>query len=250
MMDSYLAVDLETTGLDPKKDKILEIGALKVEDGEVKEVFHTLVNPRRTLDERIIRLTGITDEMVRESPGVEEVIGGFAEFCRDLPLLGHKILFDYSFLKRAAVNQGIKWEKEGIDTLKLCRIFMPGDQAKTLSSACRYYQVKAGAGHRALSDAYGAHFLYQALIKRHGDEGLAAFNASPLVYKVKREQPASKRQKERLQELLKYHKIKEPVQISYLTRNEASRLTDQILSKYGRMGEGRVKRGEDHDELE
>lgn len=235
MINSYIAIDIETTGLDPKKEKITEIGALRVRDGKAEAEFHTLVNPRRPLSQRIIQLTGITDEMVAESPGVEEVIGRLVEFCQELPLLGHHIIFDYSFLKKAAVNQGIEWERNGVDTLILCRGFMPGEESKTLPCACRFYGVDTGTSHRALSDAYSAHALYQELKSRYGAESPERFQEKKLIYKVKREQPASKRQKERLQELLKYHKIKAPAQIEHLTRNEASRLTDEILSKYGRI---------------
>lgn len=235
MINSYIAIDIETTGLDSKKEKIIEIGALRVQEGKAEAEFHTLVNPWRPISERIVELTGITDEMVTDCPGVESVIEELVDFCQELPLLGHRILFDYSFLKKAAVNQGIKWERDGVDTLTLCRAFMPGEESKTLSCACRFYHVDAGTSHRALSDAYAAHFLYQELKKCYGAAKPERFAAKKLIYQVKREQPASKRQKERLQELLKYHKIKAPAQIDHLTRNEASRLTDQILSKYGRI---------------
>lgn len=235
MINSYIAIDIETTGLDPKKEKITEIGAVRVRDGRAEAEFHTLVNPRRSLSQRIIQLTGITDEMVADSPGVESVIEELIDFCQELPLLGHRILFDYSFLKKAAVNQGVLWERDGVDTLSLCRAFMPEEESKALPNACRFYHVDAGISHRALSDAYAAHFLYQELKKRCGAAEPERFLAKKLTYKVKREQPASKRQKERLQELLKYHKIKAPVQIDHLTRNEASRLTDEIISKYGRI---------------
>ena len=104
MTDTYVAIDLETTGLDPKKEKIIEIGAVKVVDGQVAEEFSTLVDPRRLLEERISELTGITDAELSGAPYIDEIIGLAAEFIGDLPLLGHRILFDYSFLKRAAVN--------------------------------------------------------------------------------------------------------------------------------------------------
>ena len=128
--DSYVAIDLETTGLDPKHDKIIEIGAVLVIDGEIKETFSTFVNPRREPDGRIRELTGITGEMTAGAPDIGDVIGRVVEFCRDLPLLGHHIIFDYSFLKRAAVNKGLVFEKSGIDTLTLCRRFMPGRKEK------------------------------------------------------------------------------------------------------------------------
>lgn len=235
MVNSYVAIDLETTGLNPKREKIIEIGALRVVEGKIQETFQTLVNPRRHLRAEITELTGITDEMLSESPDVDQVILKLLDFCQGFPLLGHRVLFDYSFLKRAAVNSGRPWERDGVDTLVLCRRFMPPKEKKTLLSACAFYQVEGEGWHRALADACRTHGLYQKLKALYGKEEEEAFQAKKLVYQVKREQPASKRQKERLQELLKYHRIEAPVQIAYLTRNEASRLTDQILSAYGRI---------------
>jgi len=232
---SYVALDLETTGLNPKIDKIIEIGAVLVRDGRVVSEKTTLVNPRMELSEHTRTLTGIDEAMVEDAPGIEEVIAEYVDFCGDLPLLGHKILFDYSFLKRAAVNQKLLFEKMGIDTLALCRRFMPGTEKKTLESACKYYQVETGSAHRALNDAYAAHKLYQALGRLHGVVDENAFLPQTLIYKIKREQPASKRQKEVLHELIKYHRIEITVQIDYLSRNEISRLTDKIISQYGRI---------------
>ena len=230
---SYVAIDIETTGLDPKTDKIIEIGAVLVQDAVAVEEKSTLVNPKRELTERIQELTGIRDSMLEHAPGIEEVIGEFAEFGQGLPLLGHNILFDYRFLKQAAVNQKLTYERSGIDTLYLCRKFMPPEEKKSLGNACTYFQVDLTAAHRALADAYGAHGLYQRLASLYGGERAEAFSSKTLIYKAKREQPASKRQKEVLHELIKYHRIDVTVQIDDLSRNEISRLTDKIISQYG-----------------
>lgn len=238
--DFYTAIDLETTGLDPKKDKIIEIGAVRVEHGSICERFSTFVNPRRALEPQIEELTGITDEMIKDAPDIGEVIGRVAEFCSGLPLLGHHVIFDYSFLKRAAVNCGLSFEKSGIDTLTLCRRFMPEEEKKNLSAACRYYGTEPQPAHRALSDAVSAHLLYQAMFRRHFSECPDPFFSKTLNYKVKKEQPASKKQKEVLRDLLKYHKISLTVQIDYLSRNEISRITDKLIAQYGR-----IKRGDD-----
>lgn len=93
MMTSYIALDLETTGLESKTEKITEAAALKVIDGTVRERFVTLINPGRPIPEKITQLTGITDEMVRTAPLMEEVIRELLAFCGRLPLLGHNILF-------------------------------------------------------------------------------------------------------------------------------------------------------------
>ncbi len=235
MTNSYVAIDIETTGLEPRLDKITEIAALRVVDGAVDGRYVTLVNPRRPLGERIVELTGITDGMVASAPAIEEVIGPMVRFCGDLPLLGHNILFDYSFLKRAAVNAGLEFEREGIDTLNLCRAFMPPERKKNLSSACAFYRIRQVEAHRAEADALSAHLLYQKLLtgRREGTEEL--FAPKSLIYKAKREQPATKRQKEYLQDLIKCHRIDITVQIDTLSRNEASRMIDRILSQHGRM---------------
>lgn len=235
MIESYVAIDLETTGLNPKEDRILEIGAVKIRGGNVEKEFSTLINPKREITDRIVDLTGITEKMVENAPAIQEIIEEVIAFCEDLPLLGHNILFDYSFLKRAAVNSGLPFEKTGVDTLKLCRRFMPEEEKKNLAAACAWFQVTNTRAHRALSDAYAAHGLYQEIKRRYADKGEEAFSSIPLKYRIKKEQPASKRQKEHLHDLLKYHKIAVSLQIDDLTRNEISRMTDKIISQYGRI---------------
>ncbi len=235
MISSYVAVDLETTGLDPKRDKIIEIGAVRVIDGQIRENYETFVNPYRMLEERIIMLTGISDQQVNKAPGIGEVIEGFLKFAKGLPILGHHVIFDYSFLKRAAVNNGHCFECQGIDTLKLARRFMPGEEKKNLRAACGYFGVEQNCIHRALADAIAAHRLYLEMAKRYGEKEPDAFGSQALIYKVKKEQPATKRQKEHLQDLLKYHKIVLTVQTDHLSRNEISRITDKIIAQYGRI---------------
>lgn len=235
MIHSYIALDLETTGLEAKTEKITEIAALKVIDGAVTERFVTFVNPGRKLGSHITQLTGITDEMLKDAPLVEEIIGKAVEFCGSLPLLGHNIMFDYAFLKHAAVNSRLDFEREGIDTLSLCRAFMPGDTKRNLSCACSYYRIPQSAAHRAQADAEAAHMLYQELLKLHGGEKPGLFVSKPLFYKAKREQPATKRQKDYLRDLAKCHRIDITVQVDDISRSEASRLIDTIISQHGRI---------------
>lgn len=235
MVSSYIAVDLETTGLNPKVDKIIEIGAVRVIDGNITARYETFVNPYRKLEERVIALTGIRDDQIESAPGINTVIGEFLEFSKDLPILGHHVIFDFSFLKRAAVNEGKEFERQGIDTLKLARRFMPPEEKKNLKAACEYFGIRQEKNHRALWDSIAAHNLYQEIKKQYGSLKPDAFCLEALIYKVKREQPASKRQKEHLQDLLKYHKIVLSVQTDHLSRNEISRITDKIIAQYGRI---------------
>lgn len=243
--NSYVAVDLETTGLNPAVDRIIEIGAVRVIDGIATEEFSALISPGKSLSGQITALTGITEELLRDAEGIETVLGPAVDFLDNLPLLGHHIIFDYSFLKQAVISQkpgfesgalkGKSFEKEGIDTLTLCRRFMPRQEKKNLAAAARYFGVREAPSHRALADAWTAHLLYQAIRKQFFTECTDEFKGKLLKYKVKKQQPATKRQKEVLQDLIKCHKIGISVQTSGLTQSEASRLTDQIIFRYGRI---------------
>lgn len=229
-VEDYLCVDLETTGLNPKTDKIIEIGAVKVKGMEIADTFSAFVRPGMALPEHITELTGIRAADLEKAPSVGEVLPQFLEFAEDLPLLGHRILFDYSFLKKAAVNAGISFERSGIDTLKLSRKFLPDLPSRRLGDLCAHYGIELRA-HRALEDAMATHWLYRKLCMEFFEE--VSFAPEPLIYKVKREGPATKAQKERLARLLAQHKIETACEIELLTKNEASRLIDRILASYG-----------------
>lgn len=234
--DSFTVVDIETTGLDPKKDKITEIAAVKVEEGKIADTFHVLVNPGRKLDERITELTGLTDEALAKAPFIEEVIGDFLDFETTDCLMGHSILFDYSFLKRAAVNAGRSFEKTGIDTLAISRKCLSGLESRSLPFLCRYFNIPHRA-HRALSDVEATFRLYQILKEQFGgaQEAEKVFMKKPLVYQVKKESPVTKKQIEQLQRFLSYYHIDSAYNIERMTKNEASRYLDRLISSYGRI---------------
>lgn len=240
MTTSYVAVDLETTGIGTKREKITEIGMVKVVDGVVVDTYHTLVNPFRAIPERVVELTGITDEMVKDAPGIEEILSDVIAFCDGFPLLGHQIIFDFGFLTQAAVNGKIPFEKDGLDTLKLCRCLMPGPEKKNLGAACAYFGITPDTAHRALCDAMSAHLLYQKLMEQFGGSRADLFEAKKLVFKAKKERPATKRQKEHLQDLLKYHRIETAVHIDKMSGNEISRMIDHIIFKHGKVPGQRV----------
>ena len=232
-MDSYVSVDLETTGLYPKQDKIIEIGAVKVKDGKVTDRFSTFVNPGQRLEERIVELTGIRDEQLQTAPDIAEVFPQLCDFLEDLPLVGHRILFDYSFLKKEAVYEKISFEKTGVDTLKIARKYLSHLEHRNLEYLCDYYEIPHHA-HRALADAEATSALLQKMQELFWQEEEPLFRPTPLIFKVKRDSPATKAQKERLYRLLEQHKIQWDRDVEKLTRSEASRFTDKILAKYGR----------------
>lgn len=229
MLD-YVCVDLETTGLTPKTNHIIEIGAVKVREGRVADTFASFVNPGMPLEQRIIDLTGIQEENLVGAPTIGEVLPVFLEFEEELPLLGHSVLFDYSFLKKEAVNCKLSFERQGIDTLKIARKYLPDLPSRSLGALCEYYHIPHNA-HRALEDAMATVRLYDRLLAEffHPEESI--FVPKPLIFQVKREQPASKRQKEQLYRLIEQHRITEiGFDVERLSRNEASRLADRIRS--------------------
>ena len=121
MLKSYIAFDVETTGLNPQINEIIEIGALKVRDGHVAERFMEFICPKERISDTITNLTGITNEMVADARSGSEVISDFLKFCEDDVLIGHNVGFDYSFMKTGASRCGLSFEKSGIDTLKIAQ---------------------------------------------------------------------------------------------------------------------------------
>lgn len=234
MIQSYISIDLETTGLNPKTDRIIEIGAVKVIDGQCKDTFSAFVNPGRKLEQRITDLTGICDDDLKDACSIEELLPDLLVFLEDYPLLGHSILFDYSFLKKAAVNQKLSFEKRAIDTLKIARKYLADLEHRNLDYLCEYYGIPHHA-HRALEDAGATDLLYRKLAEQFFSPGEGLFCPAQLIFKVKRDTPATKSQKEKLYRLIRQHKIIPEVEIESMTRSEASRYTDKILAKYGRQ---------------
>lgn len=232
-VDSYVSIDLETTGLNPKRDKIIEIGAVKVINGIKTDSFLTFINPARKLDQTIIGLTGIRDEDLAGAPYIDSVLPELMDFLEDLPLLGHSILFDYSFIKKAAVDNKLSFEKSGIDTLKIARKFLADLEHRNLDYLCNYYKIPHNA-HRAFADAEATDELYRILADKFYEAEDSFFMPSPLIFSIKRDTPATKQQKERLYKLLVQHKITLEADVERLTRSEASRFTDRILAEYGR----------------
>lgn len=238
MTDSFVCVDLETTGLDPKRDKIIEIGAVKVEQGEIIEEWETFVNPGRKLPDRIVELTGIHDEELAEAKPICEILPRLFAFLGENVLLGHSVLFDFSFLKKAAVNERLSFERQGIDTLRIARKYLKDLESRSLGALCQHYEIPHSA-HRAMEDARATAILYRKLAEEFYEKEETAgeknvFLPKPLLYKAKRDTPVTAAQKAQLYKLSDRHKLIVDYKIESLTRSEASRKIDQILAEYGR----------------
>lgn len=236
MLKNYVIVDLETTGLRPADDRIIEVGAIRVTEGEQVEVYNRLVQPGRPIPPVITQIVGITDEMLADAPQEREVMEEFLEFAGDLPLLGHNLRFDYSFLKTAAMRYGHPFERQGVDTLTIAKKYLPGLASRKLDDLCNYFGISDENHHRAWNDARVTGELYQILCERfeHLGDNEKDFAPLPLHYAVKKESPATARQLKFLNDLAVRHGIVLSVRPDSITKSQASRMIDEILSEYGK----------------
>ena len=191
MLKSYIAFDLETTGLKPQENEIIEIGALKVREGKVVDRFMEFIHPLSPISSAISELTGITNDMVATARSCEQVLPDFLDFCEDDVLIGHNVMFDYSFTKCSASKCGLPFEKNGLDTLKIARKVHKDFPSKSLGALCDYYHIENKSAHRAYHDALATAKLYQTLAHYFEESDPKLFKPLPLIYKVKTVQPAT-----------------------------------------------------------
>lgn len=158
-MPSIVALDIETTGLDPRSDSIIEIGAIRFNDRRVEEEFSTLINPQRGIPEFITRLTGITNPMVQNSPILADVLPELVDFVADLPILGHNVKFDIGFLR----EQGLFHHNETLDTYDMASVLLPSAGRYNLGALGQYLGIPYPATHRALDDAKVTHAVFQRM---------------------------------------------------------------------------------------
>ena len=238
MLQDYVVIDLEMTGLNPKTDKILELAAVRVRNGQEVAVYSRIVNPMVPLSEKITELTGITAEEAEAGAPADESVSKFLEFLGEDVLVGQNVIFDYSFLKQWAVNHKKPLEKKAVDTLKLARAFLPAEQKKDLESLCAYFAVERVHAHRALDDARETAQIFEILKSLYAnDETKNYFEPKELQYKAKKQSPATAKQKEYLKRLARYHGIELEEFSAVMTKSEASRLTDKLLAQYGKIKE-------------
>ena len=152
--DTYVVFDIETTGLSKEKEMITEIGAVKVADGKIIDRFSTFVNPQRPISAEITKLTGITDDMVKDAPTIENVLPEFLKFCEDTVLVAHNASFDTGFIRIAAERTGLgELHHTVVDTLELARALLPELNKHKLDIVCEYLGVTLNGHHRAVNDA-------------------------------------------------------------------------------------------------
>ncbi len=162
---NYVVLDIETTGLSPQTNEIIELSAIKVIDGEIKEQFSKLIKPKSYVNSHVSSLTGITNEMLQDAPQIEKVLVEFKHFCSDSIVLGHNINFDISFINaklKECYNES--FNNDYVDTLQIARKLLPQLPSKKLGQIAKYFKLNTDGMHRGLKDCIVTHHCYQRLI--------------------------------------------------------------------------------------
>jgi DNA polymerase III subunit epsilon len=163
----FIAFDLETTGTVPGVDQIVEIGAVRFNNGVVESVFSTLVDPQRSIPPGASAVNGISDDMVRGKPKIETLLGSFAEFCEDIIMVAHNAPFDAQFLT-SDIKKHESIAPKGIilDTLPISRKVFPGIPNYKLGTLVQHLKIPSTGFHRAEEDATYCGHVFMELIKR------------------------------------------------------------------------------------
>ncbi len=177
--DTFVVFDLETTGFSPIKDKIIEIGAVKIEHGKITEKFSSFVNPKIPIPFRISQLTGITDAMVMDAPEIGTALPQFLEFVGDAVLAAHNAGFDVGFIEQNCRYQGIEKAFTSVDTLMMARILLPTLSKYKLNVVANALHIPLENHHRAVDDAGATAEIFvkfAAMLEKRGIHDLAALN--------------------------------------------------------------------------
>ncbi len=168
--DTYIVFDLETTGLKANEgDSIIEIGAVKIENGKIVDRFDELINPGRLLDPKISEITSITDDMLKGKPNEKDMVIKFMDWCRDYPLVAHNARFDLSFLEMAYLKYDLgKIKNTVIDTLGLSRYLESHERFHNLATLVKRYDIEwdEDKHHRADYDSEGTALIFYKMLKK------------------------------------------------------------------------------------
>lgn len=160
---SYVVVDIETTGLNPACNEIIEISALKVVYGE-KSVYSSLIKPKNSIDDFIEELTGISNEMVADAPDITDELPKFLEFVKDSVIVGHNVNFDINFIYTACENNNLRhFSNDFVDTMRIARRLLPQLKHHRLKDIIEHYKMSYEGAHRALRDCELTDAIYHKL---------------------------------------------------------------------------------------
>lgn len=175
--ETYVVFDVETTGLSSVYDTIIELAGVKIQNGEIVDRFESFANPHRPLPEKIIDITGITDEMLVGAPEVDDVLKKFHEWVGDSTLVAHNATFDIGFLNQGYTKINYpRIENPVIDTLELARFLFPELGNHRLNTLCKHLDVELTQHHRAIYDAEATGYLFWKLIERLEEKNIDNIN--------------------------------------------------------------------------
>lgn len=185
---SYCIIDIETTGGNPKTEKITEIAILVHNGVSIVDEFATLINPERPIPAHITSLTGITNAMVANAPRFFEVARQIVEKTEGCIFVAHNAGFDYGFIKNEFKSLGYDFERQTLDTVRLSRKLMPGHKSYSLGNICRDLGIIIEGRHRAAGDAMATVKLFELLLKISGNDfknaNASNGNNNPMLNKV------------------------------------------------------------------
>ena len=167
---TFICFDIETTGLSAARDKITEIGAVKVENGVITDTFSTFANPEMPIPQKITQLTGITDDMVKDAPSQSEAVGAFLEFAGDNVLVAHNAPFDTSFISKACEDMGREYNYTSIDTVAISRAILTDIKNCKLDTVAKFLRLGDFNHHRATDDAEMLARIFINLCQRLTDD--------------------------------------------------------------------------------
>ena len=176
----FVVFDIETTGFSPVNNKIIEIGAVKIRQGEITDRFSVFVNPGVPIPFEIEKLTSINDSMVMDAPPIEVILPQFLDFCQDAVLVAHNANFDMSFIMENAKRQGISRKFTFVDTLGIARVLLTHQAKHTLDAVAKTLSISLENHHRAVDDAEcTAHIFlkFSAMLRERGADTLSRINA-------------------------------------------------------------------------
>lgn len=167
---TFICFDIETTGLSAARDKITEIGAVKIENGVITDTFSTFANPEMPIPQKITQLTGITDDMVKDAPSQSEAVGAFLEFAGDNVLVAHNAPFDTSFIAKACEDMGREYNYTSIDTVAISRAILTDIKNCKLDTVAKFLRLGDFNHHRATDDAEMLARIFINLCQRLTDD--------------------------------------------------------------------------------
>lgn len=164
LLNDYIVFDIETTGLDSSYDEIIEIGAIKVKNNKIISKFNSLVKPQNEIEEYITELTGITNEMVKDAPTIEEILPDFMNYIGSNILIGHNVNFDINFIyDNLYRNKFDVLTNDFIDTMRISRKLLPYLQHHRLIDLAKYFEIDSTNNHRSLKDCEITMNVYEKL---------------------------------------------------------------------------------------